>query len=69
MGMKVKPTIPGAVIRFPSDPRRRVPDEGCEMPVSGPDAEHFNRLIRTGELSCIEAAPTGREPTAPLTTR
>lgn len=71
--MRVKPAVPGAVIRFPSDPRRRVPDEGCEMPVSGVDAEHFQRLLLTKELVQADdigsAPPTGREPTTPLTTR
>ena len=71
--MRIKPAVPGAVIRFPSDPRRRVPDEGCEMPASGADAEHFRRLLLTRELEVAVddavAAPTGREPTTPLTTR
>lgn len=70
--MKVRPAIPGSVIRFPSDPNRRVPDEGCDMPTSGMDAEHFNRLLLTKELEPVrdgDAALTGREPTTPLTTR
>jgi hypothetical protein len=61
--MKVRPTTPGAVIRFPSDPRRRVPDEGCEMPVSGVDAEHFHRLIRSKDLTVV--LPEARIPAAP----
>lgn len=70
--MRVKPAVPGAVIRFPSDPRRRVPDEGCEMPVSGMDLEHFQRLLLTKEIEVVRAdaaGPTGRESTTPLTTR
>ncbi|MES2170555.1 MAG: hypothetical protein V4479_07515 [Actinomycetota bacterium] len=70
--MKVRPAEPNAVIRFPSDPRRRVPPEGCEMPAGGADAEHFQRLLLTGELVAVDGdidAPTGREPTTPLTTR
>lgn len=69
--MRIKPAVPGAVIRFPSDPKRRVPDEGCEMPASGVDAEHFQRLLLTKELvaDTADVAPTGREPTTPLTTR
>lgn len=69
--MRIKPAVPGAVIRFPSDPRRRVPDEGCEMPAAGVDLEHFQRLLLTRELVAADdvAAPTGREPTTPLTTR
>ena len=67
--MRIKPAVPGAVIRFPSDPQRRVPDEGCEMPPSGMDAEHFQRLLLTREIIPADAAPTGREPTTPLTTR
>lgn len=70
--MRIKPAVPGAVIRFPSDPNRRVPDEGCDMPAAGVDLEHFNRLLRTKELEVVRddtAAPTGREPTTPLTTR
>lgn len=69
LNMMVRPTIPGAVIRFPSDPKRRVPDEGCEMPASGADAEHFHRLLRSGDLVTVDGAPTGREPITPLTTR
>ncbi len=61
--------MPGAVIRFPSAPHRRVPDEGCEMPQSGADAEHFHRLLLTGDLVPDGASPTGRESTTPLTTR
>lgn len=70
-GMRVKPAIPGAVIRFPSDPKRRVPDEGCEMPVGGADAEHFHRLLLAKDLVPADdgLGPTGREPTTPLTTR
>lgn len=69
--MRIRPAIPGAVIRFPSDPNRRVPDEGCEMPMSGMDREHFERLLLTRELVPTDAdgAPTGREPTTPITTR
>lgn len=69
--MRIKPAVPGAVIRFPSDPRRRVPDEGCEMPAAGVDLEHFQRLLLTKELVPVDgdAMPTGREPTTPLTTR
>lgn len=68
--MRVKPAVPGAVIRFPSDPRRLVPDEGCEMPTGGMDLEHFHRLLLTKELEVVrDGAPTGREPTTPLTTR
>jgi hypothetical protein len=71
--MKVCPADPNAVIRYPSDPRRLVPAEGCEMPGGGMDAEHFQRLLLTGELVPVSdtdaSAPTGREPTTPLTTR
>lgn len=69
--MRIKPAVPGSVIRFPSDPRRRLPDEGCEMPAAGVDLEHFHRLLLTRELVPADgdATPTGREPTTPLTTR
>jgi len=63
--MKVKPTVPGAVIRFPSDPKRRVPDEGCPMPASGVDAEHFRRLPLTRELTVVVPAPAARAAPAP----
>ncbi len=42
------------------------------MPAGGADAEHFQRLLLTGELVAVDGdidAPTGREPTTPLTTR
>ena len=70
--MKVRPADPNAVIRYPSDPRRLVPPEGCEMPGVGADAEHFQRLLLTKELLVVDGdidAPTGREPTTPITTR
>lgn len=65
--MQVKPTVPGAVIRFPSDPNRRVPDEGCPMPVSGVDREHFERLLLTKELTVVVPAPAARVAPAPVT--
>lgn len=67
--MKVKPAIPGTVIRYPNDPRRRLPDEGDEVPETGPDSLHWNRLLRTQEIVRVADAPTGHEPVAPLTTR
>lgn len=68
--MRVKPAVPGAVIRFPSDPKRRVPDEGCDMPTAGVDAEHFHRLLLTRELEAVtDGQPTGREPLTPIATR
>ena len=63
--MQVKPTVPGAVIRFPSDPHRRVPDEGCDMPTSGVDREHFERLLLTKELTVVVPAQTARVAPAP----
>lgn len=68
--MKVRPTIPGSVIRYPSDPQkhRRLSEEGDEVPETGEDGLHWHRLIRSGDVTRIDA-PTGREPVAPLTTR
>lgn len=67
--MKVKPTIPGAIIR---DPVTRLP-----LPVEGgdvPDNSFWRRRLRAGEVELIEepqrsSPPTGNEPVAPLTTR
>jgi len=66
--MKVKPTIPGAVIRYPNDPRRRLPDEGDEVPETGPDSLHWHRLILSKDIERVRE-PTGLEPVTPLTTR
>ena len=69
--MKVRPTVPGSVIRFPRDLRkdRQLADEGEEVPETGDDGLYWHRLIRSGDVTRIDAAPTGREPTTPLTTR
>lgn len=64
--MKVKPAIPGAVIRDPHT-KRPLPAEGREVP----DTAFWRRRLLAGEVVRIgpAAQPTGREPVVPLTTR
>lgn len=71
--MKVKPVVPGAVIR---DPITKVP-----LPADGGDVPENNywvrrllagEVVRVAEPAAVTepaADPTGREPVAPLTTR
>ncbi len=61
--MKVKPVIPGAVIRDP-DTRRPLPAEGGEVP----ESNFWVRRLLAGEVVRIDE-PTGLEPVTPLTTR
>jgi len=67
--MRVKPAVPGAVIRFPNNPQRRLRDEGEEVPEGGPDSLHWHRLILGGDVVRVDSEPTGREPLTPITTR
>lgn len=64
--MKVKPVVPGAIIRDPVT-RRPLPQEGGEVQ----DNIFWRRRLRDGEVVLVEAStpPTGIEPVAPLTTR
>lgn len=65
--MRVKPAIPGAVIRDPHT-KRPLPAEGREVP----ENNFWRRRLASGEVVRCEApaaTPTGREPLAPLTTR
>lgn len=66
--MKVKPTIPGAVIRDPVT-RQPLPAEGGEVP----DNVFWRRRLIFGEVvpadQSADRAPTGREAVTPLTTR
>lgn len=64
--MRVKPAVPGAVIRDPHT-KRPLPAEGGEVP----ENSFWVRRLREGEVVRIDAPaqPTGREPIAPLTTR
>lgn len=67
--MRVKPVDPNAVIRDPHT-KRPLPAEGAEVPE---DNFWVRRLIAGEVVRCEEsrapAAPTGREPVQPLTTR
>ncbi len=64
--MKVKPAVPGTVIRYPGDPKRRLPDEGAEVP----DGEvYWTRRLRDGSVVRVDIAPNPAAPIAPLTTR
>lgn len=63
--MRIKPAIPGAVIRDPHT-KRPLPAEGDDVP----DNSFWIRRLRAGEVVRLDApAPTGNEPLAPLTTR
>jgi hypothetical protein len=62
--MRVKPAIPGAVIRDPHT-KRPLPAEGGEVP----DNSFWIRRLRAGEVVRLDAQPAGNEPIAPLTTR
>lgn len=62
--MKVKPAVPGAVIRDP-ETMRLLPEEGAEVP----ENNFWIRRLRGGDVVRIDAEPTGREPVTPLTTR
>lgn len=69
VGMKVKPRVPGSVVRYPNDPQRRLRDEGDEVPETGDDSLYWHRLILSGDIVRLDAAPTGREPVTPVITR
>ena len=66
--MRVKPAIPGRVIRDPHT-KRQLPADGGDVP----DNAFWRRRLMAGELELVVDAkpskPTGREPVAPLTTR
>lgn len=66
--MRVKPVVPGAIIRDPVT-RMPLPAEGGEVP----DNSFWRRRIRGGDVKLVDesgrSAPTGTEPVAPLTTR
>jgi hypothetical protein len=63
--MKVKPAVPGSVVRFPSSRDRILKDEGEDVP----DENYWHRRLRDGSVVLVDGAPTGREPVTPLTTR
>lgn len=67
--MKVKPVIPGAVIRYPNNPHRRLSDEGDEVPETGPDSLHWHRLLRTQEIERVVDAPADHQPVTPPAAR
>lgn len=66
--MRVKPVVPGAIIRDPVT-RMPLPAEGGEVP----DNSFWRRRIRGGDVKLVDesgrSTPTGTEPVAPLTTR
>lgn len=65
--MKVKPRIPGAVIRDPNT-KRPLPPEGADVP----ETSYWIRRLGdgvTGDVVLVDHPPTGREPVTPLTTR
>ena len=64
--MKVKPAVPGAIIRDPQT-RLPLPAEGGDVP----ENSFWIRRLRAGEVVRIDAPmqPVGNEPIAPLTTR
>lgn len=63
--MKVKPAVPGSIIRDPHT-RRPLPDEGADVP----ETSFWHRRLRDGDVVRITAGPpSGMEPVAPLTTR
>jgi hypothetical protein len=63
--MRVKPAIPGAVIRDPHT-KRPLPAGGAEVP----DNTFWRRRLLAGEVVRLDApSPAGNEPIAPLTTR
>jgi hypothetical protein len=71
--MRVRPTDPSAVLRYPNDPKRVLPIEGGNVP---DDSIHWNRRLRAREIEIVpeldkndDHTPTGREPVAPLTVR
>lgn len=65
--MRVKPTDPNAIIRYPEDPRTKLPAEGADVP----ESVYWTRLVLDGSVTRIEdpTTPTGHEPIARLTTR
>jgi hypothetical protein len=67
--MKVRPTDPKAVLRYPNDPRRVLPVEGGNVP---DDSIFWHRRLSSREVELVtddDHTPTGREPVAPLTVR
>jgi hypothetical protein len=64
--MRVRPAVPGTVIRDPHT-RRHIPDEGAKVPRNS----YWLRRLRDGDVVLVEPAPppTGLEPPTPLTTR
>ena len=71
--LRVKPALPGSVIRDPQT-RQKLPDEGAVVP----DTSFWRRRLRSGDVVLVKespvpppdrATPTGLEPVTPLTTR
>lgn len=64
--MRVKPAAKGAIIRDPHT-KRPLPAEGADVP----ENSFWIRRLTAGEVVRVDdpAAPTGREPVAPLITR
>jgi hypothetical protein len=68
--MRVKPAIPGAMVRDPVT-KMPLPADGAEVQ----ENSFWIRRLRDGDVvrvdnaSSTDAVPTGREPTLPLTTR
>lgn len=62
--MRVKPAVPGAIIRDPHT-KRPLPAEGGEVP----ESPFWLRRLKDGEVVRVSTTPTGTEPVAPLTTR
>ena len=65
--MKVKPAIPGQVIRDPAS-KLPLPAEGAEVPES---SQYWQRRLFFRDVVRVDESPmpTGLEPVAPLTTR
>jgi len=63
--MKVKPTVPGSVVRFPRDKDRVLKDEGEDVP---DDEMYWHRRLLDRSIVRVDG-PTGLEPVAPLTVR
>lgn len=62
--MKVKPAIPGAVIRDPQT-RQPLPAEGGDVP----ESSFWIRRLIAGEVVRVDDAPDPLAPLAPLQTR
>lgn len=63
--MKVKPAIPGTIVRDP-DTKRALPDEGDDVP----DTSYWLRRLRDGDVVRIDAQPRPElDPVMPLATR